>query len=43
MTLERELRKVEYEFNSKYLYYESRLMEAWSAIIQSESTGYSWL
>ena len=37
------LKKVENEFNSKVLEYESRLMEAQASIIRSEAGGQSWL
>ncbi len=37
------LKKVENDFNSKILEYESRLMEAQASIIRSESGGQSWL
>ncbi len=37
------LKKVENDFNSKILEYESRLMEAQSSIIRSEADGQSWL
>ncbi len=37
------LQKVENEFNSKVLDYESKLLESRSSIIRSESTGHSWL
>ena len=43
LTLEREIRKVENAFSGKILDYESKLLESRSAIIQSESTGRSWL
>jgi hypothetical protein len=37
------LKKVENDFNSKVLEYESRLMEAQASIIRSEAGGQSWL
>ena len=43
LQLQSTLKKVENDFNSKILEYESRMMEAQAAIIQSESTGKSWL
>jgi len=43
LTLEREIRKVENAFNGKILEYESKLLQSRSVIIQSESTGRSWL
>lgn len=43
LTLQRELRKVENEFASKVLQYESKLMEKQSDIIRAEATGHSWL
>jgi hypothetical protein len=43
LTMERELRKVENAFSTKILDYEGQLLQSRSAIIQSESTGRSWL
>ena len=43
LKLQSMLKKVENDFNGKVLEYESRLMEAQSSIIRSESGGQSWL